>query len=385
MIIIGRNIKNRSMLATIFKRPVGTGRPGSGRSSGLLASHARRLFPVLGLAFMAASTTLAAQPAVRQLEIADYRAYLAEDHPVRQGLRKFAELVQAASAGSLQVKVRADALPGSPAQQMAALRAGAAGAPALMLVATTGLATDTQEFALLDLPFLVRDEQQADALLGGAFGQALLGRMAPSGLVGLAWWENGFRQITTSTGPIRRAEDLRGLDMRVIGEPVFIDTFRAVGANPVPLPFGELHAALKSKRVDGQDNFYSQILAGRLYEVQSSLSVTNHSYSPLVLVANGAAWRALSAEQQRVLREAAVEAGKMQRDMVRGEARTARAELAKHGLMINEVAPSELAKLQVLTAPLRDRYFSRYGDDLRQLYQREQGGARENRPASPAP
>lgn len=334
---------------------------------------------------MTAHTNVAAQPAVRELEIADYRAYLSEDHPVRRGMREFAQLVQAASGGSLQIKVRTDALPGSPAQQMAAMRAGAAGAPALMLVSTTGLAPDAKEFVLLDLPFLVRDEQQADALLDGAFGQALLGRMGPTGLVGLAWWENGFRQITTSTGPIRRADDLRGLNMRVIGEPVFIDTFRAVGANPIPVPFGELYAALKSHRVDGQDNFYSQILAGRLYEVQSSLSVTNHSYSPLVLVANAATWGALPAAQQRVLREAAVEAGQRQRDMVRAEARTARAELAKHGLQINELAPSELAKLQALTAPLRERYFARFGADLRQLYPPGQGDPTPHRPGSPAP
>jgi tripartite ATP-independent transporter DctP family solute receptor len=364
------------MLVTLFRRAAGMARLAWLVSRAPFSFLARRAVALLGLSVLASGAAVAEQSAPRQLDIADYRAYLADDHPVRQGMRKFAELVQAGSGGQLQVTVRSDALPGSPAQQLAALQAGAADAPALMLLASTGLAAQLPEFALLDLPFLVRDEQQADALLDGAFGNALLVRLPSTGLVGLAWWENGFRQITTSRGPIRRIEDLRGLNFRVIGEPVFVDTVRAIGANPVPLPFGELHAALKSKRVDAQDNFPSQILAGRLHEVQSALSVTNHSYSPLVLVANASVWNALPAAQQRVLREAAAQAGRAQRAIARDEARAARAELAKHGMAINEVAPSELAKLQVLTAPLRDRHLGRYGDTLRRLYHAETAPSR---------
>ena len=355
------------MLETLLKRAAGMARPAQPVNSAPFSFLARRVLPLLGLAMLASGA--AAQPPARELDIADYRAYLADDHPVRQGMRKFAELVQAGSGGGLKVKVRSDALPGSPAQQIAALQAGGAGAPALMLVATTGLALQAKEFSLLDLPFLLRDEQQADALLDGAFGHTLLSRLAPAGLVGLAWWENGFRQVTSSRGPIRRAADLRRLNFRVIGEPVFIDTVRAMGANPIPLPFGELHAALKSGRVDAQDNFTSQILAGRLHEVQSALSITNHSYSPLVLVANAGVWNALPAAQQRVLRDAAAQAGRAQRTIARDEAREARAALADHGMAVNEVAPSELATLRALTAPLRERHFGMHGDDLRQLYQ----------------
>lgn len=334
------------------------------------ASLARRLLPLLGLAATHAALAAPAEQATpRQLEIADYRAYLAEQHPVRQGMRKFAEEVAAASGGSLRVTVRTDALPGSPARQLAALQAGSAGAPALMLVAGTGLAPLEPGFRLLDLPFLVRDAEQADALLGGAFGAALLGRLAPSGLVGLAWWENGFRQITSSKGPVRGAQDLRGLNVRVIDEPVFAETFEAFGARPVPLAFGELHAALRAGRVDAQDNFISQILAGRLHEVQSSLSLTNHSYSPLVLVAHAGTWNSLSRAQQRVLRAAALEAGRVQRAAARAEAKSALASLAGQGLAVITLAPAELARLEALSAPLRARYFDRYGKELRPLYQ----------------
>jgi tripartite ATP-independent transporter DctP family solute receptor len=308
---------------------------------------------------------------VRQIDIADYRPYLPDDHPVRQGMRKFAELVHARSEGSLHITVRPDAMAGSPGKQIAALQAGEAGAPALMLVAATGIAAVSRAFELLDLPFLVRNEKQVDALLDGAFGHVLLARMASSGLVGLAWWENGFRQITTSGPPIRHAEDLRGLNFRVIGEPVFVETLRAMGANPVPLPFGELYAALKSRRIDAQDNFPSQILAGRLYEVQSSLSVSNHSYSALVLVANAAMWDQLTSPQRHVLQVAAIDAGRFQRQAVRAEARRARARLASEGMLVNEVEAAELTKLHDLTEPVRNRYFGNQHDDLRQIYEAE--------------
>lgn len=327
----------------------------------------RRIFPVLGLVFLTAAGAAQPEP-VRELDIADYRSYLADDHPVRQGMRKFAALAEAASAGSLRVRVRSDALPGSPAQQIAALQAGAAGAPALMLVASTGLAPQAKAFGLLDLPFLVRDEAEADALLDGAFGQALLARLAPAGLVGLGWWENGFRHITTAGSPLRRAQDLRGLKIRVIGEPVFAETLRAMGADPLALPFAELYGALKSGRVDAQDNFISQILAGRLYEVQSSLSLTRHSYGALVLVANARVWNALPAARQAVLLRAAAAAGRVQREAVRAEARAASAALAVHGLVVHELAPREIDTLRALTAPLRERYFADSPDALRQLY-----------------
>ena len=339
------------MLETIFRR---AGQP------------ARRALSACGLALLAVSATAA--PAVRQLEIADYRAYLPEQHPVRQGMRAFADSAARASGGSLQVKVRSDAVPGAPAAQIAALQAGAPGAPTLMLVAGTGLAPQVKAFELLDLPYLVASEGQADALLDGPFGQALLARLAPAGLVGLAWWENGFRQITTSGAPVRDARDLRALEMRVIGEPVFVETARAFGANPVALPFGELYGALKAKRVTAQDNFISQILAGRLYEVQASLSLTNHSYSALVLAANARAWAALTPREQGILRQAAADAARVQRSAARAEAAAARDTLATRGMGVYTPAPAQSAMLRALTAPLRERHFAGQEPELRTLY-----------------
>ncbi|MCA1855578.1 DctP family TRAP transporter solute-binding subunit [Massilia oculi] len=316
--------------------------------------------------------------AVRELDIADYRAYLAEDHPARMGMRRFAQLVEQGSAGTLRLRVRGDAVPGAPGRQIAAVAAAEANAPALMLVAASGLAGLAPAFSLLDLPFLLRDADHADAVLDGPFGDALLARLAQvdarqdAGLIGLAWWENGFRHITSAGAPLRGAAALRGLTLRVPDEPVFVEGARAMGADPLPLPFGALYGALQSGRAAAQDNFLSQILAGRLYEVQQSLTLTDHSYGALVLVVNRAAWRALAPDQQAVLGAAAREAGRHQRAVARAQAGQALAELARHGLAVHTLAPSERARLRQATAPLRDIHFSRHGDDLRRRFE-EQG------------
>lgn len=343
-----------------------------------VAGLVRRAVPMLAACFSAPALMAAPQAPVREIDIADYRAYLDDDHPARQGMHAFARAVASASNGGLRVRVRSDALPGAPERQLAALRAGGADAPALMLVAGTGLAAMAPAFALLDLPFLVRDEAHADRLFDGPFGDALLARLAPphvpdDGLVGLAWWENGFRHITSAEAPLRRAADLRGLALRVIDEPVFVEGARAMGAVPHPLPFGALYEALGARRVAAQDNFMSQILAGRLYEVQSALTLTGHSYGALVLVANPAAWRALDPAQRRIVRLAALESAQLQRRLARKEAVRARALLAQRGLAVHALVPAELERLRALTGPLRTSYFSRHEPALWRLYQQQDG------------
>src|SRR5207342_589239 len=137
------------------------------------------------------------------------------------------------------------------------------------------LAGIVKEFGLVDFPFSVANFAQADALLDGPLGQALIARLPEKGLVALGYWDLGFRNVTNSKRPIARAEDLEGLKLRVIPNPVFLETFRAFKANPVPMPFAELYGALESKAVDGQENPFSVILSSKIYEVNKYVSGTN--------------------------------------------------------------------------------------------------------------
>lgn len=310
----------------------------------------------------------AAKPDSRIIHIADYRGYLEADHPVRRGMKEFSELVAARSDGRILVQASADSMPESPSSQIASLQTGDGRAPELMLQATIGLADVEKGFGLIDLPFTISNEKQASALLDGPLGDTLLDRLASRNLIGLAWWENGFRQVTTSTGPILHADDFIGLKIRVIPSPLFVESFKEIGADPVPLPFSELHAALKSKRVAAQDNFYSQIVTGKLYEVQTYLSVTHHSFGAMTLIASKRFWDTLSPADQALLRDAAAEAGQYQRRLIRDENAKMRADLEAEGMRINELEPAELKKLSERARPVLARIASGYDASLIDLY-----------------
>ncbi|MBP0630464.1 TRAP transporter substrate-binding protein [Cupriavidus sp. AcVe19-1a] len=329
-------------------------------------------FPLAGLATTAVADPLsAAKLDARIIHIADYRGYLQADHPVRRGMNKFSELVATRSGGRILVQAPSETMPGSPSSQIASLQAGDGRTPELMLQATIGLADVEKGFGLIDLPFTISNEKQANALLDGPFGATLLDRLASRNLIGLAWWENGFRHMTTSTIPILHADNLIGLRIRVIPSPLFVESFKEIGADPIPLPFSELHAALKSRSVAAQDNFYSQIVTGKLYEVQTYLSVTHHSYGAMTLIASKLFWDTLAPADQALLRDAAGEAGQYQRRLIREENAKVRADLEAEGMRINEMDPTELKKLSERARPVLARIARGYDASLINLYKVE--------------
>ena len=160
------------------------------------------------------------------------------DHPVSLGVKRFAEIVAARSGGKLKVREFPANQLGSEMQQQSALRGGT---QEMQSPATTSLAGIVKEFGLIDFPFIVSTPEQADALLDGPFGTALLAKLPEMGLVGLGYWDLGFRNVTNSKRPITKGEDLEGLKIRVIPNPVYLETFKTFGANPLPLSFSELY------------------------------------------------------------------------------------------------------------------------------------------------
>jgi tripartite ATP-independent transporter DctP family solute receptor len=168
------------------------------------------------------------------------------DHPVSFGVKRFAE-----SGGKMKVQEFPASQLGNEMQQQSALQGGV---QQMSAPATTSLAGIVKEFGLIDFPFAVANFAQADALLDGPLGQTLLSKLPEKGLVALGYWDLGFRNVTNSKRPIAKPEDLEGLKIRVIPNPVFLETFKAFKANPVPMPFAELYGALEAKAVDGQEN-----------------------------------------------------------------------------------------------------------------------------------
>src|SRR3954470_3957916 len=304
-------------------------------------------------------------PAAAQERIIKFGHLNNPDHPVSLGVKRFAELVAAKSGGKIKVQEFPASQLGNEMQQQSALQGGV---QEMSAPATTSLAGIVKEFGLVDFPFSVANFAQADALLDGPLGQALIAKLPEKGLVALGYWDLGFRNVTNSKRPITRAEDLEGLKLRVIPNPVFLDTFKAFKANPVPMPFGELYGALESKAVDGQENPFSVILSNKFFEVQKYVSATNHVYAANILLVSKKFWDKLSPAEQKMMNDAAAESRTYQRQVSRAAAQKAVDELKAKGMQYNELAPAELAKMRGTAKTVTDKFLATYDPAIFKLY-----------------
>ncbi|WP_044731522.1 TRAP transporter substrate-binding protein [Geobacillus kaustophilus] len=286
---------------------------------------------------------------------------LNEDHPQGQGLLKFKEIVEQKSGGKLKVQTYFSATLGDDLKMTEALQGGT---QEITIPSTSPLVGMIKEFGILDFPFLFNTAEEADAILDGSIGQKLLEKLPEHGLIGLGYWENGFRHVTNSKHAIKTAEDFEGLKLRTMQNEVHIDAFKALGANPTPMAFSEVFTALESKTIDGQENPLATIKSNKFYEVQKHLSLTKHVYTPFVFLVSKKFWDTLSPEEQKILQDAAVEAGKYQRQLSREEDQKALEDLKKTGVKINEVSDEEREKMAEIIKPVVEKYAKEFSEDL---------------------
>ena len=290
------------------------------------------------------------------------------DHPTSLGVRKFAELVAAKSGGKITVKEYPSSQLGNELQQQSALQGGV---QEMLVASTTSLAGIVKEFGLFDFPFLFSNARQADAMVDGPLGKMLSGKLAEKGVVVLAFFDLGFRNVTNGKRPITKAEDLEGLKLRVIPNPVFLETFKTFKANPIPMPFAELYGALESKAVDGQENPYAVILSSKFYEVNKYVSGTNHVYATNPVQISKRFWDKLSPAEQKLLQDAAIEAQNYQRVVSREISGKAVAELKAKGMVHNEIAPAEQARMRAEVKPVYDKFAASYEPAVMTLFRSE--------------
>ena len=280
-----------------------------------------------------------------------------------QGLaaKRFSELVKTRTGGRVNVNTYGSGKLGTDAQMQSALQGGV---QELMVGPTSGLVGVVKEYALLDLPFLVSSFKEADSLLDGPVGQSLFQKLEAHGLVGLAYWENGFRHLTNSRRPVNKLEDIAGLKIRVIPNPVYIETFKALGANPLPLPYTELYGALETKSVDAQENGLGLIESGKFYEVQKYLTLSAHSYTPYIVLASKKWFDKLSEADRDVVRKAAVDAGTYQRQINREETRKLVDQMKKHGLQVVDLPAAEANRMREKVKPVHEKFTEQIGAAL---------------------
>ena len=308
---------------------------------------------LLATALVAASLLSAAHAQERTIKFAFQNQ---KDHPQAQGAQKFADLVAAKTGGRIAVKL----FPGGTLQ----------GGTVEMTVLNAGiLAAQSKEFGIYDFPFLFASPQEADAVTDGPFGKKLLDKLQAKNLVGLGYWELGFRNLTNSKRPITKAEDIAGLKIRVIQSPIYIDLFNALGANAVPMPFPELYTAMEQKAVDGQENPFSTILSSKFAEVQKYLTVTRHMYNPQAVIVSKKFWDSLNPADQKALNDAMAEATTFQRGVSRVQANVALEDLKKAGMQVSEFSPAELDKLRAKVKPVVEKHSEKVGaETVQEVY-----------------
>ena len=301
----------------------------------------RTLITAASVAVLSASFSALAQDIKPRLIRFGYG--LNEQSNQGRAAKVFAAAVEKASGGKMKVRAIGAAALGPDTQMQQALIGGA---QEMMVGSTATLVGITKEMALWDTPFLISNTKEADTMLDGPIGDKIRAKLQDKGLVGLTYWENGFRNLTNSKRPITKMEDMNGIKLRVMQNNVFLNSFQTLGANAIPMAFSELFSALETKTVDGQENPFNTILSSKFYEVQKYMTVTNHVYSPWIVLVSKKWWDQLSKVEQKVLTDAAIASRDFERKDTRAEAAKAMADLKAKGMEINELSPAESARMR---------------------------------------
>ncbi|BFO55783.1 TRAP transporter substrate-binding protein [Acidovorax sacchari] len=295
------------------------------------------------VAAIAASGASVAQAQDFKPRIVRFGYGLVDNSNQGRAVRFFAQEVEKATGGKMKVRAIGNASLGSDTQMQQALIGGA---QEMMVGSTATLVGIVPEMAVWDTPFLFANVKEADTVLDGPVGEKVKARLEPKGMVGLVYWENGFRNLTNSKRPVTKLEDMGDIKLRVMQNNVFLDSFKALGANAVPLPFSELFTALETRAVDGQENPFNTVVSSKFYEVQKYLTVTNHVYSPWIVTVSKKWWDTLSPAEKKVLQDAAVKSRDFERKDTREEAAKALADLKTKGMQVNELPAAEANRMR---------------------------------------
>ena len=283
------------------------------------------------------------------------------DHSQGLGAKRFSEIVAQKSGQKMKVQLFPAGVLGGDLQVISSLQGGTIEMTAI----SAGLLVGRDKaFGIFDFPFLFADAREADAVVDGPFGQQMSRRTQGQGLVNLSWWDIGFRSVANTKRPIRTADDLKGLKIRVIQSPIYVDFFKALGANPVAMPFSELYTAMETRTVDALENPISNVDVNKFYEVSKYLSITNHMYNPMLILFSKKVWDGLTPEEQKLLTDAAEEAKVYQRKVSREQDAQSLEKVKKAGLAVNVVAPAEIARMRQMARPVIDKYRKEVGEDI---------------------
>lgn len=281
---------------------------------------------------------------------------------------KMAELVKERSKGEVVITVFPSSTLGTDSAMISGARGGTIDIVSSGTSNYNGIVPATAAF---ELPFVFRSAAHAYAVLDGPIGSGVLEQFSNQRLKGLAYWENGWRAFTNSKRPVRTPDDLKGLKIRSTPNPYHIQAFKLLDMNPSPLAIAELYSALETGAFDAQEHPINVTLSAKFYEVQKFLTLSNHIYSPLILVMNKAKFDAMPAEYQTIVVEAAREASRHQRTLNASNTSQWVDELRKHGVEVIEQV--DMAPFQkIVSRPIAKSFEEKHGPALLQAIEATQ-------------
>jgi TRAP-type transport system periplasmic protein len=306
---------------------------------------------------LALATSAQAQGKAKVLRIASTNSQL----PTYQGTKKFAEIVNAKLAGRYELQVFGDNQLGDDVRATESTRMGV-----IDLVATSSspLVGLVPQLMALDLPFLFPNEKAADYVVDGEIGGKLGAALEKQGLKLLAFYENGYRHLTNSVREVKSPADVKGLKVRTMENQIHLAAWKAIGANPTPMPFSEVFTALQQKTIDGQENPLAAITGAKFYEVQKYLTLTGHVWGPHVFLMNKKLWDSFSADDQKVIAAAAKESALFERALNRKSNGGYLEDLKKAGTVVTALTPEQLKAFQAAVDPVYRQFEEKIGKDF---------------------
>ena len=286
---------------------------------------------------------------------------LGKDHSLGIGLLKVSQCAAQKTGGKLKIQPFFDSALGGDGPALQQLRSGTLD---MVIAATASTTAILPASGVFDLPFLFNSEKEADVVLDGKAGDLLASKMPAIGLVSLGYWEYGFRQTTNSKRPITKMEDLQGLKMRVMPNPIIIDAYKNMGGFALTMPITDLYTAMETKAVDGQENPFSTIELNKFFEVQKYLSLTKHMYNPVMVFYSKKLFDQLTPAEQQVMRECGAEGRDEQRRVNRAQNAQSLARLKELGMVINDVSPAEIARMRDKSLALYERQAPVIGPEM---------------------
>lgn len=314
-------------------------------------------------ALVSVAAVLSAAPAFAAFKERNIRVSngINADHPVGNGIKAMQACLDDKTGGKMKLTAFWGGALGGDLQATQALRSGVQEA---VVTSSSPLVGIVPALGVFDLPFLFASSEEAYKVMDGSFGDMLDKKLEAAGLVNLAYWENGFRNLSNSKHPIEKWEDLEGMKVRVMQNNIFLDTFNNLGANATPMAFGEVFSALETKAIDAQENPYVTIDTSKFYEVQSYVSETRHAYTPFLFLFSKAIFDTYDADEQQALRDCA-KVGRDEERKVIGELNKKSLEkIVAAGIKFNKLSPEEHKRILEKSQVVYEKHKAEIGADV---------------------